>query len=180
MIGGLGNDHALAAGGDLGDTKGEIVGLAAGADEGDLTDRLRKSREQSVGVSVHDVIEIARVDVENARLARDCLRDAGMTMPDRGDIIVYVQIAAALRVLHPDALGSNHADWLFIKQHRAAAEMAKPAGNRRTQRRVEVLSRRPVEGVQGQDFLARLHDLTLARSVRDVAPSSQDEESSTI
>ena len=140
MIGGLGDDESFAAGRDFGDPQRQIVGLAAGAGEDDLTDRRRKGRQKPVGIGVDAVVQIARMDVELGDLPADRLDHARMAMPDRGDVVVDVEIAAPLGVVHPDAFGADHPDRLFVEKHRPSTEMTQTLLDSLAQRRIE---RRP-------------------------------------
>ncbi len=179
MVGGLGDDESFAAGRDFGDPQRQIVGLAAGAGEDDLTDRRGEGRQKPLGIGVDAVVQIARVDVELGDLPTDRLDHARMAMSDRWDIVVDVEVATPFRVIHPDAFGPDHSDRLFIEENRLSAEMAQALPDSLAQRGTERARGLWIEGVQRQNFLFLLLGHTLTIHSRVVLRSSQNEGSST-
>ena len=122
VIGGLGDDEARPAGEALGQPQRKVVALAPGAGEDDIGEPGREGLEQPLRVVVHVVVEIARVGVERGGLLGDRLHHARMAMSDRSDIVVDVEIAAAIGIEHPNALGADHPDRPLVDQNRGSAE----------------------------------------------------------
>ena len=76
----------------------------------------------------HDAfVQVSRVRVEHRRLARDRLDDVRVTMTDVRDVVVRVEIAAAVGVVQPDAFAAHDVQRLVVEKRRAAPEHAKAA-----------------------------------------------------
>jgi hypothetical protein len=67
----------------------------------------RHRRDQALGQLDERLVEVARVRVQEARLADDRLGHARVAVPDNGDVVVSVEVAPAVRVEEPDALAAD-------------------------------------------------------------------------
>ena len=103
VIGVCRDDEAGAAGAGSRDAQSEIVGLAAGAGEHDVTNPGRKRREQFFREVEHGFVQVARMRVEYGGLPRDRLHDVRMAMPDGG-------------VVEPDAFAAHELHRLVVEQ----------------------------------------------------------------
>ena len=116
VIGVCCDDEAGAAGAGSRDAQGEIVGLAAGAGEHDVTDLGRKRREQFFREVEHGLVQVARMRVEHGGLLRNRLHDLRVAVPDGCDVVVGVQIAMTGSVMEPDAFAADELDRLVVEQ----------------------------------------------------------------
>ena len=119
-----GDDKAGAAGAGPRDAQGEVVGLAAGAGEHDVTDPGRQGGEQPFRVVEDGLVQIARVRVEDGSLSRHRFHDMRVAVSDRCDVIITVEIAIAGRVVEPDAFASDKFYRLFVEQPVRGTEQA--------------------------------------------------------
>ena len=127
VIGVCGDDEAGAAGAGSRDAQSEIVGLAAGAGEHDVTDLGRKRREQFFREVEHGLVQIARMGVEHGGLPRNRLHDMRVAVPDGCDVVVGVQIAVTGGVVEPDAFAADELHRLVVEQPiRRAEQPASP------------------------------------------------------
>src|ERR1700677_2710824 len=78
-------------------------------------------------------------------------------MPDRGDVVIEIKIAAAFGIEHPDAFGALHPQRLLIEQHRSRTERPQTALDGVLQRGIHRGQVAAVKGVQRQDFLFPVH-----------------------
>ena len=100
------DDHVPPAGEMPGQSQGQVVGLAARVHEVADPESRRQGRRQPLDVPGQGVVEIAGVGVENGGLALDGGHDAGMGMPDMGNVVDRVQVHPAgviIQVLHEPA-----------------------------------------------------------------------------
>lgn len=128
-----------------------------------MADRRRERCEQPLGIGVDDIIEITRVGIELADLPADCLDHGRMRMPDRGNVVVDIEIAPAFGIMHPDAFGAHHADRLPVEQHRVRTERLHPSLHSRAQTRTCGCLRLRVEGIQRQNVLVARHTVSFRR-----------------
>ena len=131
VIGGLGDDEAGPASEALGQPQCKVVALASRAGEDDIGKPAREGRKQPLRVVVHVVVQIARVGVQRGGLLGDRFHHARMAMSDRSDIVVDVEIAAAICIEHPNALGADHSDRPLIDQNGGSAEGRLPPRDER-------------------------------------------------
>jgi hypothetical protein len=115
MIGVCRDDESGAAGAGSRDAQSEIVGLAAGTGEHDVTDLGRKRREQFFCEVEHGLLQVARMRVEHGGLPRNRLHDVRVAVPDRCDVVVGVQIAVSGGVMEPDAFTADELDRLVVE-----------------------------------------------------------------
>ena len=116
VIGVCGHDESGAAGAGSRDAQSEVVGLAAGAGEHDVTDLGRKGAEQFFREVEHGLMQVARMRVEHGGLPRNRLHDLRVAVPDGCDVVVGVQIAVAGGVVEPDAFAADELDRLVVEQ----------------------------------------------------------------
>ena len=129
MVGVVGDDHALVLADDPRDADGEVDGLGAGAHEVTDPQRFRHRRGEPLRVADDVVVQVARVRVQRRRLARQRGDHVRMAMPDRGHVVVAVEVAPAVRVEEPGALAAHEVHGTVVEQpvarpERAAAPLA--------------------------------------------------------
>jgi hypothetical protein len=73
---------------------------------------LGQGAEQTLGVGQHAFVQVARMGIEGAGLARDGLHHVRMAVPDRSDVVVGIQIALAVGVVQPDAIAATRCSGL--------------------------------------------------------------------
>ena len=128
----------------------------------------RNGRQQALGVVVHAVEQIAGMGVEAAHLPGDRLHHLRVAMPDRGHVVVEVEVALAVGGVDERAGRAHDVQGHFVEQDRGRAEALLPPPHQ-----VCHVVRQPGAGiglkrVEGQDLLgARLgHGLGLILGLR--------------
>jgi hypothetical protein len=116
VIGVCGDDEAGAAGAGSRHPESEVVGLAAGAGEHDVTDLRRKRREEFFREVEHGLVQVARMGVEHGGLPRNCLHDMRMAVPNGCNVVVGVQIAMTGGIVKPDAFAADELHRLLVEQ----------------------------------------------------------------
>jgi hypothetical protein len=123
VVGRVGHDHPGAARAHLGDAVGQVVGLAAGAGQHQVGQvGAGHAGEQAFGQREDGVVQVARVGRQRPHLAADRLGHRGMTMAERGDVVVDVEVAAAFGVDQPDAVAAHDVQRVFVHQPVGRAE----------------------------------------------------------
>ena len=83
---------------------------------------------EALGVVQDAFVEVAAVDVEGLGLSLHRLDDVGVGVADAGDVVVEVEIAAAVSVVQPDPFAAHDVDGVLIESGDANAEEALAAG----------------------------------------------------
>ncbi|MNP02565.1 hypothetical protein D3C76_944220 [compost metagenome] len=123
VIGRLGHDHARAAGAHLGDTVGDVVRLAAGAGQHQMRELgLGHGGEQALGQFEDGVVQIASVGRQRPHLPTDGLGHRRMAMPERGHVVVHVEVTAPLWIDQPHALATHDMQRVLVHQPIGRAE----------------------------------------------------------
>ena len=73
-------------------------------------------------------VQVAAVDVQRRLLARHRLDHAWVGVSDAGDVVVHVDVAAAVGVIQVDALAADDVQRVFIEQRCAGTQGAVAAG----------------------------------------------------
>ena len=94
----------------------EIDRLAPRTGEGHALEWIRKLRDQALSVFDDGISEVPRVGVQRRDLRTDRLGDRGVAVPDRGNVIVRVEVVAAVHAAEPQPLGALHRHRLTVKQ----------------------------------------------------------------
>ena len=118
VVGELGHDRAAVAGRRRREAPREVVRLAPRVDEHDgVEPRLgRHRRDEALGQLDERLVEVARVRVQEARLAHDRLGHARVAVPDDGHVVVAVEEPPPLRVEEPDALAADDVHRLPVRE----------------------------------------------------------------
>ena len=95
VVGVFEDDDVFAAGVGTGEAQGEFVGFAAGVDEIADAQGFRQKLREALGITVHVVVEVARVGVEQGDLLLHGANDARMAVADERHVVVNVEIGAA-------------------------------------------------------------------------------------
>ena len=157
VIRGVGHDHAGAAGADLRNAIGEVVGLAARAGQHQVGQLgLRHAREQALCQLENRVVQIARIGGQCLHLPADRLGHRRVAMPERRDVVVGVEIAAPLRVDQPGAFAPHDVQRPLVHQAVGRAEQGVAARDHRGGGRAHVGAARDV-GVDHVEVGRALH-----------------------
>jgi hypothetical protein len=95
VIGMLEDENVFAAGVRAGEAKGQFVGFTSGIDEEADTQGRGQKSDETLGVVIGVVVEVAGVGVEGGELALNGADNTGMRVADKGDVIVDVEEGAA-------------------------------------------------------------------------------------
>ena len=124
MVGVLADDHALVLADHPRDADGEVDGLGAGAHEVTDPQRFRHRRGEPLRIADDVVVQVARVRVQRRRLAGQRGDHVRMAMPDRGHIVIAVEVAPPIRVEEPGALAAHEVHRAVVEQPVARPERA--------------------------------------------------------
>ena len=124
VIGVRGHDDAGIAGGGAGKAEGEVIRLGPGAGEHHMGKIGREMRQQAFGIGQHAIMQVAGMGGQAGGLRRLGGDDEGMAMPDRGHVVVGVEIGPAFGIMQPDPLPLQQMDRGFIEQPVGRAEQA--------------------------------------------------------
>ena len=83
---------------------------------------------EALGVVEDAFVEVAAVNVEGLGLSLHGLDDVGMGVADARDVVVEIEIAAAVSVVEPDPFAAHDVDGVLIESGDANAEQALAAG----------------------------------------------------
>ena len=86
--------------------QGQFIGLAAGIHKKTNAKRLGEQPRKPLGVTVHVVVQIPRVGVEQRKLRLRRLNHARVAVPHQRHIVVDVEIRSprvVIQILHPAA-----------------------------------------------------------------------------
>src|SRR6266478_5289466 len=123
VVGVLQNDNVLAAGMGTGKPKRQFIGLAAGIYEEADAQRFREQSRQAFGIAIDVVVQIASVGIEQRKLFLRGFDDARMTVPDKRNVVVHVEIRAArvvIEMLHPAPLDLQ---WTLVRDAQVFAKI---------------------------------------------------------
>ena len=104
-----------------GQPPGQLVGLGARGREEDGVEPRRHRRHQPLGELDDLRVEVARVGVEPPELPADALDDGRVGVPDDGDVVVGVEVAAAVGREEPRALTADDLQRLVVEERRDRA-----------------------------------------------------------
>jgi hypothetical protein len=104
--------------------QGDIVRLAAGAGERQCRQARIERRDEPLGIVEQRFIEVARVDVERARLARERIDDVRMTVPDTRHVVVDIEVFATLAIPQPNAFAAHEMQRPVVEERRLRSEDA--------------------------------------------------------
>ena len=107
MIGGVGADDAALAGGEARHAQRHLVGLGAAAAQDDALDLRAVQRREAFAEVDDGFVQVAAVDVQRRLLACHRLDHARVGVTDAGDVVVHVDVAAAVGVKQVDALAAD-------------------------------------------------------------------------
>lgn len=131
VVGKARDDQPLCAGVGARDAHRQVVGLAAGAGEHGMAQRVRHGGQQALRVIQDALVQVARVRVELRRLAGNGLHHLWMAMADRCHIVIRIEVALAVGVVKPDAIAAHDVQRLLVEQAVRRAEHAgAPLGQR--------------------------------------------------
>ena len=94
----------------------QVVRLGARVDEEDGVEIRWTGRDQPFRELDRGLVEVAHVRVEEPCLSGRGFGDARVAMPDARDVVVGIQVAAAVGVRHPDAARAGQVDRVLIRQ----------------------------------------------------------------
>ena len=83
---------------------------------------------EALGVVEDALVEVAAVHVERFGLALHRFDDVGMGVTDAGDVVVEVEVTAAVGVIQPDPFAADDVDGILIEGGDADAKQALAAG----------------------------------------------------
>ena len=84
----------------------QFIGLAAGVDEKADLQRSGQGGTQQLGVSIHEIVQIAGVGIQQGHLFAGRAHYLGMTVANVGHVVIGINVAASIvfkKVLHPAA-----------------------------------------------------------------------------
>jgi len=116
VIRAVGTDEAAAAGGDPRHLHCDLVRFGAGAREHDAVDTVGVDAEQALGVVEDRLIQVAAVGHVRRRLSRECIDDARVAVPDDRDVVVHVDVPAAVGVEQPGAFPAHEVQRPLVEQ----------------------------------------------------------------
>ncbi len=131
VIGGVGADDALLAGGAARHAQRHLVGLGARAAEDDALDRRPVESRDAFRQGDDAFVQVAAVHVERGLLARHRLDDVRVGMPDARHVVVHVDVAAARLVEQMHALAADDVQGLVVEQRRSGSQRPVSAGGKR-------------------------------------------------
>ena len=113
----------------------QVIGLAAGAGEYDATELPRHGGEQLLGELQRLLGKVAGVGIERPRLAHQRFDHVAVAMTHDRDVVVGIQVGAAVLVIHPHSLRAYDLQRLLVEEPVRGGEQARTA----CQNRREVL-----------------------------------------
>ncbi|MCY1355419.1 hypothetical protein D9M69_418390 [compost metagenome] len=117
MVGSFGDDHAGAAGAHLGNAIGDVVCLATRAGQHQMRELgLGHGGEQALGQFENGVVQIAGIGRQRLHLLADGLGHGRVAMPERGHVVVHVEVTASLRIDQPHALAAHDMQRVLVHQ----------------------------------------------------------------
>ena len=130
VVGAVGADDALVAGGEAGHADGDFDGFGAGAGDDDGFDFGGFMEAGEAFAEGDDVIvEVAAVDVEGGLGAGHGGGDGWVGVTDAGDVVVHVGVAAAGGVKQVDAFAADEVERVGVEEGGAGAEGGVAAGD---------------------------------------------------
>ena len=98
-----------------GQPPGQVVGLAAGADEHADVQRTRQRGEQALGQLEDRLVEISGVRVDSRGLRANGFDDVRVRVADVGHVVVGIQVASAGGVVDPGALAAHEMQGTIVE-----------------------------------------------------------------
>ena len=124
VVGELSDDESGAPGHRLGYPHRQIIGLAASACEYDAPELPRQGAQQLLGELQRLLGQIAGMGIESTCLTRQRVDDPGVAVPHDWNVVIGVQISAAVLVIHPHSLGTDDLQRLLIEEPVGRGEQA--------------------------------------------------------
>ena len=140
VIGLGGHDHPAFAGFLHRDAGGQIIGLRAGAGEHHVAavgDAAAKTRQHRFGQLQDFFLHIAGMGAQDGHLPRHRLDNARMPMPERGHIVIGIEIIVAVGIKQQCPFAPRDRQRLAVKQPVGGAEQPCPPRDPPRQHRVE-------------------------------------------
>ena len=128
VIGRVGAENAALAGGEPRHAQRDLVRLGAAATQDDALDLRAVQRGEAFAELDNGFVQVAAVDVQRRLLACHRLDHARVGVADTGDVVVHVDIAAAVGVKQVAALAADDMQRMLVEQRGAGAQRAVAAG----------------------------------------------------
>ena len=127
MVGEIRNDETGSAGHRLADPHGEIIGFAPRAGEDDVAELGGHGAEQLLGELQRLLGEIPGVRVECACLPRQRIYNVRVAVAHDRDVVVSIEVCAAVLVVHPYSLGAHDLQRLLVEEAVGGGEQPRTA-----------------------------------------------------
>ncbi len=116
VVGEVGRDPAVDTRDGAGDPPGDVVRLRARVDEHHDVQRAAGRGGEPLGDLERRLVEVAHVRVQASSLADDRLDDPRMPVADDRDVVVRVEVAAAVGVDQPRAVAADEVQRLAVEE----------------------------------------------------------------
>ncbi len=128
MIGRVGAEDAALASGESRHAQRDFVRLGAAAAQDDALDLRAVQRGEAFAELDNGFVQVAAVDVQRRLLACHRLDHARVGVTDTGDVVVHVDVAAAVGVIQVAALAADDVQRVLVEQRGSGAQRAVAAG----------------------------------------------------
>ena len=128
VIGCVGAENAALAGGESRHAQRDLVRLGAAAAQDDALDLRAVQRGEAFAELDDGLVQVTAVDVQRRLLACHRLDHARVGVTDAGDVVVHVDVAAAVGVIQVAALAADDVQRVLVEQRGSGAQRAVAAG----------------------------------------------------
>ena len=116
------DDNVFPIGVGTSQAKGEFVGFAAGVEEVADLQRRGQKRGETFGVAEDVVVQITGIGVEESKLLLRSGDNARVSMADKWDVVVDVEISAAIFVVEILTPTANNFDGALVREAEIGTE----------------------------------------------------------
>jgi hypothetical protein len=111
----VGAEDAALAGGEPGHTQRDLVRLGTAAAQDDALDLGAVQSGETFAEFDDAFVQVAAVDVQRRLLARHRLDHGGVGVADAGDVVVHVNVATAVGIIHAAALAADDVQRMLVE-----------------------------------------------------------------